>query len=158
MPTSNEEAKQIVDIINDYVTQEDAEELTARLEQEIGRGTDNESLRISLEMLKALYAPPPPKPKLYTRRAILSCVVALHLSVVVVNCISFFVLPFLYSPWIWVPLNSFILTVTFAPPGACPLTRLENKLRQRLDLPRIGGFLGHYIVKPIKMRLNNSGN
>ena len=157
MPTSNEEARQIVEIINDYVSQEEAEELTARLEQEIGRGTDNESLRVSLEMLKALYATSS-RPKQYGKRAVLSFVIALHLTVVVINCVSFFVLPFLYSPWIWVPLNSFILTVTFAPPGACPLTRLENKLRQRLDLPRIGGFLGHYIVKPIRMRLNNSGN
>ena len=157
MPTSNEEARQIVEIINDYVSQEDAEALTARLQQEIGKETDNESLRVSLEMLKALYASPS-NPKQYGKRAALLFVIALHLSVVVINCVAFFVLPFLYSPWIWVPLNSFILTVTFAPPGACPLTRFENKLRQRLDLPRIGGVLGHYIVKPIKMRLNNHSN
>jgi len=58
MPTSNEEAKHIVEIINDYVSQEKAKELTERLEQEIGQETDNESLRVSLEMLKALYAAP----------------------------------------------------------------------------------------------------
>ena len=69
--------------------------------------------------------------------------------VVVINISAFFVLPFLYPLWMWVPVNSFILTVTFTR-EVCPLTRLENYLRTSLGMRRIGGFIGHYIVKPAR--------
>ena len=62
---------------------------------------------------------------------------------------AFFLLPFIYPLWVWMPLNSFILTVTFTR-EVCPLTRLENYLRTSLGIPRIGGFIGHYLVKPVK--------
>lgn len=157
MPTSHEEAQKIVEILDEYVSLDHAKELTARLEQEVGQETDNDSLKVSLEMLKSIYTPPV-SPKNYDKKALLSCVVVLHMVVVAINCASFFVLPFMYSVWIWVPLNSFILNVTFAPPGACPLTRLENKLRTSLDMPRIGGFLGHYVIRPIKRKLRGKSS
>ena len=83
------------------------------------------------------------------KNAALYSTVAFHSFVIVVNIIAFFVLPFMYPLWVWMPLNSFILTVTFTR-EICPLTRLENSIRTSLDLPRIGGFIGHYGVKPIK--------
>ena len=55
MPTSVEEAGSIVELLDEYLDENQARELTARLEHEIGQHTDNDSLRISLEMLKALY-------------------------------------------------------------------------------------------------------
>ena len=55
MPTNNDEARQIVGIINEFVDEETAKAITARLYEQVGRHTENESLAVSLEMLKALY-------------------------------------------------------------------------------------------------------
>ena len=55
MPTSNDEAKNIVSIMNEYLTPEDAQSITRRLDEEVGRKSDNDSLKVSLQMLRALY-------------------------------------------------------------------------------------------------------
>jgi hypothetical protein len=145
MPTSNSEAQNIAAIMNEYLDATSARELTEKLEREVGRHTENDSLKVSLEMLKALYSQ---KNKKYLpiNFILLSLylVVAIHIAVVFINAISFFVLPFKYPLYIWMPLNSFILTVSFAR-DVCPLTRLENKLRRSLNMPEIRGFIGHYI-------------
>ena len=152
MPTSQQEAFSIVEILDEYLDEEQARELTARLEQEIGQKTDNDSLKVSLEMLKALYSK---KPKTIddVKKVLLYLLIGFHAFVILVNIAAFFILPFLYDLWIWMPLNSFILTVTFTR-EICPLTRLENKLRTSLGMNRIGGFIGHYFLKPIKRFLN----
>ena len=54
MPTSDSEAQQITKIISEYLGPRVAAELTERLHKEVGKNTDNESLRISLEMLFTL--------------------------------------------------------------------------------------------------------
>ena len=64
MPTSNNEALNIVEILDEYLDEEQARELTARLEQEIGQKTENDSLKVSLEMLKALYERKPKRENL----------------------------------------------------------------------------------------------
>ena len=55
MPRSNDEAKNIVSIMNEYLTTEDAQSITRRLDEEVGQKSDNDSLKISLQMLRALY-------------------------------------------------------------------------------------------------------
>lgn len=55
MPTSVSEARKIVSIINEYVPAEVAREMTIRLDKEVGQLSDNDSLRVSLSMLRALY-------------------------------------------------------------------------------------------------------
>ncbi len=55
MPTSINEAKKIQEIINDFLTEEQAKSITDRLFEEVGKHTGNDSLRVSLEMLKSLY-------------------------------------------------------------------------------------------------------
>lgn len=55
MPTSNDEAKKIVEIINAYVSLDTAKDITKRLDEEVGRHTDNDSLKVSLQMLRKLY-------------------------------------------------------------------------------------------------------
>ena len=55
MPTSNDEAKNIVSIMNEYLTTEDAQSITRRLDEEVGQKSDNDSLKLSLQMLRALY-------------------------------------------------------------------------------------------------------
>ena len=151
MPTSQQEAFNIVEILDEYLDEDQARELTARLEQEIGRRTDNDSLKVSLEMLKALYEKKPKKID-YVKKALLYSTILFHAFVIVVNIAAFFILPFLYPLWVWMPVCSFILTVTFTR-EICPITRLENYLRTSLGLPRIGGFIGHYFIKPIKRLL-----
>jgi len=156
MPTSQQEAFSIVEILDEYLDEGQARELTARLEQEIGQKTDNDSLKVSLEMLKALYSKNPKRID-YLKKALLSLVVLFHMFVITVNIAAFFILPFLYDLWIWMPINSFILTVTFTR-EICPLTRLENKLRTSLGMSRIGGFIGHYFARPAKRLVKNVKN
>ena len=55
MPTSNDEARNIVKIMNEYLTPEDAKGITRRLDEEVGQKSDNDSLKVSLQMLRALY-------------------------------------------------------------------------------------------------------
>ena len=55
MPTSNDEARQIVSIINEFIDVPTAKTLTQRLHDEVGQHTDNDSLAVSLRMLKDLY-------------------------------------------------------------------------------------------------------
>ena len=152
MPTSQQEAFSIVEILDEYLDEGQARELTARLEQEIGQKTDNDSLKVSLEMLKALYSKNPKRID-YVKKALLCLLVVFHMFVIIVNTAAFFVLPFMYPLYVWMPINSFILVTTFTR-EICPLTRLENKLRTSLGMSRIGGFLGHYFVRPIKRLLS----
>ena len=155
MPTSVQEANSIVEIMDDFLDADDARELTARLEQEIGQHTDNDSLKVSLEMLKELYKDRTgSRKKDLAKKITLWSLVYFHAFVIVVNMIAFFVLPFMYPLLVWMPINSFILTVIFTR-EICPLTRLENYLRSSIGLPRIGGFIGHYAVKPVKNFLKN---
>ena len=56
MPTSDREARKIQEIINDFLTVDQAKEITKRLVEEVGDKTDNDSLRDSLNMLRGLYA------------------------------------------------------------------------------------------------------
>ena len=55
VPTSPDEAVKIYSIINEYVEPSVAQELTRRLDDEVGQLSDNKSLRDSLEMLRKLY-------------------------------------------------------------------------------------------------------
>ena len=56
MPTSVSEAGVICKIINEFLSLEEAREVTNRLHEEVGLDTENESLQISLKMLRDLYA------------------------------------------------------------------------------------------------------
>ena len=56
MPTSVNEAQKIASIINEYIEPEVAKELMGRLDKEVGQLSDNESLKVSLEMLGQLYS------------------------------------------------------------------------------------------------------
>ena len=58
MPTSNEEAGSIVRIMNDFLSPADAKTITRRLDEEVGQKSDNDSLKVSLGMLRSLYEDP----------------------------------------------------------------------------------------------------
>ena len=55
MPTSNDDARKIVSIMNEYLSDSDAQSITRRLDEEVGQASDNDSLKVSLQMLRALY-------------------------------------------------------------------------------------------------------
>ena len=85
-------------------------------------------------------------------RAILCCVVAFHGGMVWANLFAFFVVPFLEPWYVAAPIMSLVLLLTFSKVLDCPLTTLENHYRKRLGMKRIGGFVGHYFLKPIRKR------
>tara|TARA_R110002020_G_scaffold37499_5_gene113272 strand:+ start:464 stop:973 length:510 start_codon:yes stop_codon:yes gene_type:complete len=144
----SKEIESIVEILDDFLEEDKARELVARLEQEIGQKSSDEHLKSRLSSLQRFYEKRPLK-KEHLKYAFLYAVITFHMFVIVVNVAAFFLLPFLYPLWVWMPVNSFILTVTFTR-EVCPLTRLENYLRTSVGIPRIGGFIGHYFVKPLR--------
>jgi hypothetical protein len=83
---------------------------------------------------------------------LLNLLVALHMAVIFGILVSFCVLPFKADWYVALPLMVYILSLLFTR-VECPLTNLENKVRQKLGMKRIGGFVGHYIVKHIKVKL-----
>jgi len=147
-----DDLKKLSDILNEFLDENQAREFTSKFEQEIAHKTDNENLKTLLQTLSSIYATKP-KRREYGKKIALVLVFTFHMFVIAVNITAFFILPFLYPMWVWMPINSFILTVMFTR-EICPLTRLENYLRTSLGLPRIGGFINHYIVRPVKRIYN----
>lgn len=84
----------------------------------------------------------------WVRPALLMSLVVFHGFIVGSNILAFFVVPFLEPWYVSVPICSLILLLTFSKIIDCPLTRLENYIRQSLGMKRIGGFAGHYLIKP----------
>ena len=76
----------------------------------------------------------------------LMSLVTAHMTLVMANVASFFALIYYEKWYIAAPLCSFIVWVTFAR-VTCPLTIWENKIREKMGLPTIGGFIGHYILR-----------
>ena len=56
MPTNDQEARQIFNIINDFIDVDTARQIMTRLHEEVGKQTENESLAVSLEMLASAYS------------------------------------------------------------------------------------------------------
>ena len=82
-------------------------------------------------------------------RTLLVLTVLLHFFIVAANFAAFFVVPF-KEPWyVAAPINSIIVYLTFNR-NPCPLTVFENYCREKLNKRIIRGFIGHYIVWPIK--------
>ena len=148
MPTTFEEAKAITSIINDYLTPEQAKEITNRLNEQVGRNTSNSSLRISLDMLETLYVPRKML-SVKARHVLLMSVISFHMLVIFGNMTAAICLPFLVSWYVALPIISLIVNLTFSP-VSCPMTRLENKIRRSLQMPEIKHFVGHYLLWPMK--------
>ena len=56
MPTSQQEAERIVQIIGEFIDYETAAKIMDKLYDEVGQYTENESLAVSLEMLSQAYS------------------------------------------------------------------------------------------------------
>lgn len=81
-------------------------------------------------------------------RLSLVILVVLHLLLVLINLIAMPCL-LLYQPWyVSVPLVSFLIRLATVE-RECPLTIVENWLRNKLGMKVINTFIGHYIMKYI---------
>lgn len=148
MPITQREATKIVDVSQEYLPLERLKELFVRLDEEVGKKSEDASLRECLAMMRLLVDPPiPPAPYwLWTAWYVL---VVVHYVLVLGVGLSFILLPFLASWYIALPLMTFIVFFS-STRVECQLTNLENVMRKRLGLRRIGGFVGHYMVKPLR--------
>jgi len=82
----------------------------------------------------------------------LMCLVVFHGFILGSNILAFFIVPFMEPFYVSVPIMSLVLVLTFSKVIDCPLTAAENHLRRKLGMKRIGGFAGHYFMKPIRRR------
>ena len=74
---------------------------------------------------------------------LLMVVVLVHSIIIFFNMAAFFIAPF-ETPWyIWLPICTMVGR-TLSASGRCPLTLLENKIRERIGMKPIKGFVYHY--------------
>lgn len=144
-----EEANKTIKLAQEFMTPEQSKRFFAYLHDEVGLQTEDQSVAKLFETCKDIMHPPPAPPEFWVRPA-LYLLVAAHMAVVITMPIAFCMLPF-QTPWyIAVPLMAFIwfFSSTRVP---CRCTDAENYLRKKLKMKRIGGFMGHYFVKPLKL-------
>jgi len=149
MPTTPEESKKIISISKEYLSQDKLIELFTRLDEEVGKTSFNDSVKQSLAAMRIL-VDPPFHPSRYLKTALVM-VVILHMLLIVGIVVSFIILPF-FTPWyIALPLCTFIWFFSTSRID-CKITNLENSIREKLRMKKIGGFLGHYLLRPIKKK------
>lgn len=143
-----EEAIHIVLLAQNFISHDKLTELLIKLDDEIGKKSKNDITKQFLATLRAIVDKPiPPAPiwlwiSFYT-------LVSLHIFLVIAVIISFFVLPFFASWYIAVPCMTFIWFFSTTRVD-CQLTNLENFIRKKLGMKKIGGFVGHYYIRPAK--------
>lgn len=143
-----EEASLIVSLVQTFIPQEKLTELLIKLDEEIGKKSENEITKNFLSTLRRIVDKPLPPPLLWLWILFYSLVI-FHIFLVITVILSFFILPFL-APWyIAVPCMTFVWFFSTTRVD-CQLTNLENIMRKRLEMKRIGGFVGFYFLKPCK--------
>jgi hypothetical protein len=65
MPITNKEARDIKDIVNYYLSEDEAKEMFGELVEEVADVTENDSVKQSILMLNKLYANDASGPKLF---------------------------------------------------------------------------------------------
>ena len=144
---ANDNSK-IVSIMQDYLPEEKTIELLIKLDEEIGKKSEDTALKKVLAALRRVVDTPLP-PASWRTWLLFYMLVIFHFIMVIVVFSAFFVLPFYTSWYVSVPLMTFIFFFSTTR-VECQLTNLENNLRKKLGLKRIGGFVGHYFLRPIK--------
>lgn len=84
------------------------------------------------------------------KKFFLYVLIVFHMIIVLMNLSAFFVLPFFEQWYIALPIMTLIFNISFAKWWKCPLTDLENKIRKDLHMQEIRGFVGHYLIKPMR--------
>ena len=151
MPITQNEATKIVVISQKFLPSEKIKELFVTLDEEVGKKSDDVSVRDLLKTIRHLVDPPLQPSPWWVWTGFYALVVA-HLLLVLAVGLSFILLPFLASWYVALPLMTFIVFFSTTK-VECQLTNAENILRKRLGLRQIGGFVGHYIVRPMRRLL-----
>lgn len=145
----HEESSRIISLIQNYIPQEKLTELLIKLDEEIGKKSENEITKQFLANLRLIVDKPDQPPPMWLLISFY-LLITLHILLVVAVVLSFFILPFL-APWyVAVPCMTFIWFFSTTRVD-CQLTNLENWMRKQLGMKKIGGFVGHYFLKPAKL-------
>ncbi len=156
MPTSTEEATKIITLSKMHLSTDAMKSLFVSLDEEVGKFTDNSSLQVSLKMLRGLVDPSPATPEWWVKPAFYT-LVAVHMALIIGMMIAFVLLPFKAEWYIALPLYAFIFFFS-SNRVICKLTILENILREKLHMKKIGGFVSTYFVRPAKLLYNRFFN
>jgi hypothetical protein len=148
MPTTHEEAQKIIQIIDDYLPTSMAKSLTKRLDEEVGKQTENQSLKISLSMLREYYEKNA-KSSRFGLMFSIRAVATIHFLIILANLFAMIVLPFTLPWYVSIPIVTLLINL-MASPISCPLTKLEDRLRRKAGMPEIRHFIKHYIVDKIR--------
>lgn len=144
-----DEPCRIIDTIKGYLSEEKTTELLIKLDEEIGKKSENPIYKQFFSTLRNIVDKPLPPPPLWLWITFYS-LVASHIILVIGVVLSFFILP-VYAPWyIAMPVMTFIWFFSTTKVD-CQLTNLENAIRTRLGMKKIGGFVGTYFKKPLKL-------
>jgi len=158
MPTTAEEVAALKGVIDIYLPQEQSRLLFGELYVRVGAKSENESVRLSLLMLREIYDGRSPqeleaiftsyrsRDVSLTRRllwAALILVVVSHIFIIFAHLAALLILPIL-TPWyVALPLAGYIVNLVYLP-GGCVLTKLEDAIRRKLGLPEVKKFIKHY--------------
>jgi len=77
-------------------------------------------------------------------------VVGFHFFIIIANILAIPTLLVTQSWYISIPLATLLINL-MGSNIQCPLTKLENRIRKSLGYKQIGGFIGHYFIKYIKI-------
>lgn len=142
------EVEKIIQVLQSYLNEEKTKELLIKLDEEIGKKSETE-IKTLLSELRNFVDKPLPPPPLWLWISFYTLVVA-HILLVIAFVGSFFILPFM-APWyVAVPCMTFIWFFSTTK-VECRLTDLENTMRKSLGMKKIGGFVGHYFFRPVKI-------
>lgn len=152
----NDDSLRIVTIAQTFLPEDKVKELLIKLDDEIGKNSENEITKNFLSGLRAVVDKPLPPAPLWLWICFYVLVV-FHILLVIGVLLSFFILP-VYAPWyLALPLMTFIWFFSTTR-VECQLTNLENVIRKRLGMKKIGGFVGAYFLRPAKMLWNKKKN
>ena len=151
MPTVQTEIHQIIAITQSYLAEEKTIELFIKLDEEVGKKSENEITKNFLSIIRNTVDKPLLPPPFWFKSVFYSLVI-LHILLVIGVFTSFFLLPFFTAWYIALPIMTFIWFFSTTK-VECQLTNLENFMRKRLDMKRIRGFVGHYFLRPTKLIL-----
>lgn len=161
MPTSTDEVLMVKSIVDRHIDHKRSNDLFSELWEKVGSKSTNESVQLSFLMLRTIFSNGlSEKEKLesiskifcsYKQKDLtklwqflLNVVVVVHFAVVGFNLTALFLIPFLCPWYIAFPLLTYLINLIFTS-ERCLLTKLENKIRSKLGLEQIKGFLGYYI-------------
>jgi len=160
MPTTPDEAKLLMELASEVVSPLTLYKLMGKYEMAVGASTHNDSVRETMTMLRLAAGEMVLDEAMglnrkgidYSYRPLFGLlfmvIVFAHFVYVAAATVSMFFIPFCVPWFVAVPLMAVPPALAFSP-GRCPLTMLENRVRDRLGLPQIHGFLNHYLLRDL---------